>query len=126
MSRIRAKDTKPEIAVRRLLHGMGFRFRLHASRLPGCPDIVLPRWKTVVLVHGCFWHRHKNCEFAYTPKTRVGFWIPKLSANAERDKRNLKLLKSSGWRPLVVWECETRCPAQLARRLNRAIHAKSL
>lgn len=126
MSRIRANDTKPEIAVRRLLHGMGFRFRLHSSRLPGRPDIVLPRWRTVVLVHGCFWHRHRNCKFAYTPKSRVGFWIPKLRANEQRDERNAGLLKSAGWRPLVVWECEIRDPARLARRLNRAIRAKSL
>ena len=123
MSRIQAKNTKPEIIVRGLLHRMGFRFRLHGRRLPGCPDIVLSRWKTVVLVHGCFWHRHPNCQFAYTPKSRKEFWVPKLEANATRDQQNVALLKEAGWKPLVVWECEIRDLDRLAKRLKREIQA---
>ena len=121
MSRIRAKNTKPEIAVRRLLHGLGFRFRLHVRRLPGCPDIVLARRKAAVFVHGCFWHRHPNCRFAYTPKSRKEFWLPKLQANATRDRETLVQLKREGWRPVVVWECETRNLERLATRLKREI-----
>lgn len=121
MSRIRAKDTKPEIAVRRILHGLGFRFRLHVRRLPGCPDIVLARRKAAVFVHGCFWHRHPNCRFAYTPKSRTEFWVPKLQANATRDKEALVQLRREGWKPVVVWECETRNLERLANRLKREI-----
>ncbi len=102
---------------------MGFRFRLHARGLPGCPDIVLSRWKTAVLVHGCFWHRHPNCQFAYTPKSRKGFWVPKLEANATRDQQNVALLRKAGWKPLVVWECEIRDLDRLAKRLKREIQA---
>lgn len=123
MSRIRAKDTKPELAVRRLLHRLGFRFRLHVRRLPGCPDIVLARRKAVVFVHGCFWHRHPNCRFAYTPKSRREFWLPKFQANAMRDKETLVQLRREGWKPVVVWECETRNLEKLADRLKREIGA---
>jgi DNA mismatch endonuclease (patch repair protein) len=121
MSRIRAKNTKPELIVRSLIHRLGFRYRLHVRSLPGCPDIVLPRWKSVVFVHGCFWHRHRGCSLAYTPKSRTEFWVSKLEGNASRDRNSTKLLKKQGWKPLVVWECELRDADKLRRRLNRAI-----
>jgi len=121
MSRIRAKDTKPEIVVRSLLHSLGFRFRLHVRKLPGCPDIVLARRKAAIFVHGCFWHRHPNCRFAYTPKSRKHFWLPKLEANATRDQEALFQLKREGWKTVVVWECETRNLERLAIRLKREI-----
>jgi len=115
MSRIRGADTKPELAVRSLLHRMGYRFRLHRRDLPGTPDIVLPRHATVAFVHGCFWHRHKDCKGATTPKTRRKFWRDKFDARNRRDLRKL------GWRPVVVWECELRKPERLERRLARLL-----
>lgn len=121
MSRIRGKNTKPEVAVRALLHQLGFRFRLHVRRLPGCPDIVLARWRSAIFVHGCFWHRHDKCRFAYTPKTRRQFWLSKLEGNAGRDKKAMAALKRGGWKPLVVWECELRDLDTLSTRLNRQI-----
>ncbi len=105
MSRIRGRDTGPEIAVRSRLHRLGFRFRLQVKDLPGHPDIVLPRHRAVVLVHGCFWHRHRGCKFAYTPKSRKRFWLAKFQANIRRDRSVLKELQRLGWRTLVVWEC---------------------
>jgi DNA mismatch endonuclease (patch repair protein) len=116
MSRIRSRDTIPERTVRSLLHRMGFRFRLH-SRLPGRPDIVLARCRTVILVHGCFWHRHETCQFAYKPKTRKRFWRSKFSANIARDRVVQADLRKQGWRVVVVWECELRNMERLAKRL---------
>ena len=121
MSRIRATNTKPELIVRSLIHRMGFRFRLHVRTLPGCPDIVLPRWRSVIFVHGCFWHRHRGCDLAYTPKSRIAFWVSKLEGNASRDRKTLVTLKSQGWKALVVWECELRDKDRLTRRLSRDI-----
>jgi len=121
MSQIRAKNTKPEIAVRSILHRMGFRYRLHVRALPGCPDIVLPRWRSVVLVHGCFWHRHVGCNQAYTPKTRKKFWLTKFEGNLDRDKKNQAALRAAGWKLIVVWECEVRDKEQLIRRFEREI-----
>ena len=106
MSGIRGKNTKLEIVVRRFLHRMGFRFRLHRRDLPGRPDIVLPRYRTVVEVRGCFWHRHEGCPFAYTPKSNREFWETKLNGNRDRDRRNLRKLGELGWRTVEVWECE--------------------
>lgn len=106
MSGIRGRDTRPELAVRRYLHSRGLRYRLHVPDLPGRPDIVLRRHRTVVLVHGCFWHRHAGCRYAYTPKSRPEFWLPKLEGNAARDARNQERLRDLGWRVEVVWECE--------------------
>jgi len=117
MSRIRGKDTAPEIIVRSLLHNLGYRFRLHRKNLPGHPDIVLPRYKTVVFVHGCYWHRHKGCRFAYNPKTRTDFWQRKFKENVERDARARKQLRKIGWRIIIVWECETCDIEKLAERL---------
>ncbi|MGD0974866.1 MAG: DNA mismatch endonuclease Vsr [Candidatus Korobacteraceae bacterium] len=119
MARITARNTRPELAVRSLLHRLGLRFRLHCADLPGRPDIVLPRWNTVVLVNGCFWHRHANCRFAYTPKSRVAFWSNKFAMNVQRDRKVREQLLQAGWRVITVWECETSCPGKLSARLGR-------
>ncbi|MCB9497436.1 MAG: DNA mismatch endonuclease Vsr [Fibrobacteria bacterium] len=116
MSRIRGRDTKPEIAVRSILHRMGYRFRLHGRDLPGSPDIVLPGRGTVVFVHGCFWHRHKRCKGATTPKTNVGFWTAKFEANVARDVSNRRDLRKLGWRVMTVWECQLARPILLERK----------
>ena len=106
MSAIKSKNTKPEIKVRKVLHSMGYRFRLYRKDLPGSPDIVLPKYKTVIFVHGCFWHRHENCKYASTPKTRQEFWEAKFRENINRDKLKQENLSSKGWKIIVVWECE--------------------
>ena len=106
MSRIQSGNTKPEKTVRSILHGLGYRFRLHRKDLPGKPDIVLTRYNSVIFVHGCFWHRHKECKKASVPKTKKPFWEKKFKANIERDIKVKNELKSNGWRVLVVWECE--------------------
>ena len=105
MAKIRGKNTRPEIAVRSLLHRAGYRFRIHVSSLPGKPDIVLPRFRTVVFVHGCFWHRH-GCKYSTFPSTRQNFWQTKFEGNVQRDKDNQARLTSQGWRVFVLWECE--------------------
>jgi DNA mismatch endonuclease, patch repair protein len=107
MARIRSRDTSPELIVRRLVHGMGFRFRLHQKDLPGKPDLVLARHKCILLVHGCFWHRH-GCALSSKPKTNSAYWEEKIAANIARDARNTTLLQELGWRVKVIWECETR------------------
>lgn len=107
MSRVRDKDTKPEMRVRKALHAAGLRYRLHRKDLPGRPDVVLPSRRTVVFVHGCFWHRHPGCPRCRTPKTRQEFWIPKLEANVERDRKASAALIEAGWRVRTIWECET-------------------
>lgn len=108
MSRIRGKDTKPELALRSALHRLGYRFRLSDRRLPGRPDIVLPKYKTAVFVHGCFWHRHRGCKYAYVPKSKVEFWQQKFEENIARDERNIRDIRSNGWIPIVVWECQIK------------------
>ena len=108
MSRIRSKDTKPEMVVRRHLHALGFRYRLHVSKLPGHPDIVLPKWRTVVFVNGCFWHRHEGCKIATMPKSNVEFWTAKFQRNVERDAKGQAALKAAGWKVIVIWECELK------------------
>lgn len=110
MSRIRGKDTGPERLVRSLLHRMGYRFRLHGKDLPGRPDLVLPKYRTVVFVHGCFWHRHRGCRNCTTPTNNRDFWVKKLNENAARDRRSAGALIKMGWRVVVVWECETNHP----------------
>jgi len=117
MSRIRGKDTGPEVAVRRLAHGLGFRFRLHRRDMPGTPDLVFPRPRKVVMVHGCFWHHHQDpaCRNAVLPKTRSEWWRAKLLANAARDARNVERLSAEGWNVLVLWECEVRSGAYEAK-----------
>jgi DNA mismatch endonuclease, patch repair protein len=123
MARIGSRDTAPELAVRRALHQMGYRFRLCRRDLPGRPDVVLPRHRMIFLVHGCFWHRHSGCRFAYMPKSRVEFWKAKFKANVARDRRVLRELQDRGWTVQVIWECETHDPAGLDRNLRRAFRA---
>ena len=106
MSGIRSKNTKPELAVRRYLHARGFRYRISPRNVPGRPDIVLPRYRAAILVHGCFWHRHPGCRLATNPASNVDFWKKKFSANVARDAKVLDLLTEAGWRAIVVWECE--------------------
>lgn len=106
MSGIRGKNTTPELLVRKYLHGRGLRFRLHAKNLPGKPDLVFPKYKAVVFVHGCFWHQHPRCKLATMPASNVEFWKQKLGANRERDQRNKRMLKALGWSVLTVWECQ--------------------
>ena len=108
MSAIKSKNTKPEIAVRKLLHSMGYRFRLHRKDLPGSPDIVLPKYKKAIFVHGCFWHRHENCKYASTPNTRKEFWEKKFQANVKRDLEIQEKIKNLGWQSVIIWECETK------------------
>ena len=108
MSAIKSKNTKPEIKVRKVLHSMGYRFRLHSKDLPGSPDIVLPKYKTVIFVHGCFWHRHENCKYASIPKTRKEFWNKKFTENKKRDSEIQEKIKILDWRSVVIWECETK------------------
>ncbi|WP_170381964.1 very short patch repair endonuclease [Ruegeria atlantica] len=105
MSRIRGQDTKPETALRSRLHKEGFRFRKNVKGLPGTPDIVLPKYKTVIFVHGCFWHRHRDCRFATTPKTNTEFWELKFRDTIARDKKQVQLLESLGWKTITIWEC---------------------
>lgn len=121
MSRIRSKDTNPEKIVRSLLHRMGYRFRLHVKDLPGNPDIVLPKYKTVIFVHGCFWHRHPKCKYAYTPKSRIEFWEKKFSDNVVRFKIVKKELKHLKWNVLVIWECEIKSNADLVNKLGKML-----
>lgn len=114
MSRIRSRDTQPELALRRALHGGGLRYRLHGAVLPGRPDIVFPSRNAVVFVHGCFWHRHEGCRIATTPKSNTPFWQAKFDRNVERDVRNSERLIGVGWKVIVVWECELSTPAKAA------------
>jgi len=114
MSRIRGKNSVPELALRRLVHGLGFRYRLHGRDLPGNPDMVFPARGAVIFMHGCFWHRHTNCSRARMPKSRVAFWTEKLEGNRLRDCRNRRKLRALGWRVLVVWECQLNNPEKLS------------
>jgi DNA mismatch endonuclease (patch repair protein) len=123
MSRVRSQDTDPEIRVRRVAHAMGLRFRLHRRDLPGCPDMVLPRHRLCVFVHGCFWHRHPECPKATTPKSHVAFWRAKFERNVARDAEVARGLRAAGWRVTVIWECRTRDNAYVRRRLVAALGA---
>jgi len=118
MSKIAGKDTKPEILVRKMVHGMGFRFRLHVKRLSGRPDLVLAKHKKVIFVHGCFWHGHPGCKRSKRPSTNRKFWNEKIDKNIERDKRAIAELKKEGWDVLVVWECQTKDLDGLAETLT--------
>ena len=119
MSKIKDKDTAPELTVRKLVHGMGYRFRLHCKDLPGKPDLVFPRLGCVIFVHGCFWHPHANCSDSRTPESNRTYWIPKLQANSKRDARNQASLRRSGWRVMVVRDCQTKDAELLRRRVER-------
>jgi DNA mismatch endonuclease (patch repair protein) len=111
MARIRGKDTAPERVLRGALHRAGYRYRLHVKNLPGCPDLVFPKRKKVIFVHGCFWHAHRNCRLGAMPKSNLKFWKPKLEGNRNRDKRNIRKLRSMGWQVLVVWQCKLGDPS---------------
>ncbi len=121
MRRIRKSDTAPEMMVRRLAHGLGLRFRLHRRDLPGTPDIVFPRRRTVVLVHGCFWHQHEGCRLARQPKSRLDYWLPKLARNKARDRTAQEDLQALGWQVLVIWECETKAPEIVRSKLEELL-----
>jgi len=118
MARIRSKDTRPELWVRRLVHRMGYRYRLHVESLPGRPDLVFRKRRKAIFVHGCFWHRHGGCKLARLPKSKLDFWRPKLEANRERDLKNQAALKQMGWDVLVIWECELGDLQRLAKRVE--------
>lgn len=121
MSAVRGRDTKPEMIVRRLLFSMNYRYRLHRQDLPGRPDVVFAGRRKAIFVHGCFWHRHPGCRKATSPKKRAAFWMEKFDRNVERDRRVEERLSEMGWRSLVVWECETGAPEELAARLKRLL-----
>ncbi|MEQ8830604.1 MAG: DNA mismatch endonuclease Vsr [Alphaproteobacteria bacterium] len=120
MSRVRGRDTKPEMLVRRLTHSMGYRYRLHRRGLPGSPDLVFPSRMKVIFVHGCFWHQHLDpgCKLARLPKSKLDFWGPKLETNRERDERKLVRLAELGWDVLVIWECQTKNREELQARIG--------
>ncbi|MBI4480208.1 MAG: DNA mismatch endonuclease Vsr [Acidobacteria bacterium] len=117
MQAIRGRDTTPELAVRRMAHRMGYRFRLHRKSLPGTPDLVFVSRRKVIFIHGCFWHAH-GCKLTRMPKRNLGYWVPKLKRNRTRDKKNLRTLTATGWRCLVIWECEIRAGTKLEGRLK--------
>ena len=125
MSRVRRRDTTPERAVRRLLTDMGYRYRLQYKRVPGCPDIAFPGHRKVIWVNGCFWHRHPGCSKAAMPKSRIDFWLPKLEANRKRDLYAQAEAQKTGWKSLVIWECELREPNEVADRLNHFLDGRS-
>lgn len=127
MSRIQGKNTGPEIAMRSMLHKNGFRFRLQEKNLPGKPDIVLPKFKTAIFVHGCFWHRHENCKYCYTPKSRNEFWSSKFQRTVQRDAEQLQAISETGWLPLVVWECEIKDnPAKTLKKVQSILKKRLL
>jgi DNA mismatch endonuclease, patch repair protein len=123
MARVRGKDTRPELLVRRLAHRLGYRYRLHRTDLPGQPDMAFSRARKAVFVHGCFWHRHDCPSGRRVPKSRLDFWLPKLEKNRIRDEENLKKLETQGWHPLVIWECEIRDLSTLTERLRTFLDA---
>jgi DNA mismatch endonuclease (patch repair protein) len=124
MQRIRKTDTKPEMIVRRVVHAMGYRYRLHQSNLPGSPDIVLPRHRKVILVHGCFWHRHSCADGRKLPRSKPEYWGPKLERNRRRDKANIARLHKLGWKVLVVWECEMTNGKRLSETLGKFLASR--
>lgn len=125
MAAIRGKNTGPEIVVRRYLHAHGYRFRIHRKDLPGKPDIVMPKLRTCIFVHGCFWHRHPDCKYAYTPKSRLDFWLPKFAKNVERDLAAQSALRALGWNVVIIWECETKKIDSLRHKISEAFAENS-
>jgi DNA mismatch endonuclease (patch repair protein) len=123
MGRVRSKDTGPELVVRRLVHAMGYRYRLHGKGLPGRPDLVFRSRGKLIFVHGCFWHLHKGCALARLPKSRTDFWLPKLEANRLRDAKTQRALRRAGWKVLVVWECQLKSEARTRDTLRRFLDA---
>jgi DNA mismatch endonuclease, patch repair protein len=124
MARIRSKNSRPELVVRRIVFALGYRYRLHARELPGCPDIVFRPRKKVIFVHGCFWHRHANCAIARMPKSRIDFWEPKLEGNRKRDEKNNRALAREGWKVLTIWECQLKDTARMQARITRFLDAQ--
>ncbi|WP_081745321.1 very short patch repair endonuclease [Pseudomonas sp. URIL14HWK12:I7] len=124
MSNVKGKDTKPELVVRRLCHNMGLRYRLHQKHLPGKPDLVFPKHKLCIFVHGCFWHRHPGCKHASTPKSRLDFWLPKLKKNVERDLDAQQALLLLGWRVVIIWECETKNRERLRTQIEQTFDSE--
>lgn len=122
MSRVRGKDTKPEMLVRRFLHSCGFRYKLHDKSLPGKPDIVLPKYRTVIFIHGCFWHGHARCKYFKVPQTRTQWWVDKIRRNKLNDTKGLRILRKEGWKVIVVWECGLK-PAKVMSTLNRILQS---
>jgi DNA mismatch endonuclease, patch repair protein len=120
MSQIKGKNTKPEMIVRKFLHSQGFRYRLNVKNLPGTPDLVLPRYRTVIFVHGCFWHGHKNCKYSVIPKTRTDWWTHKIDKTKEKDSFNINELKNLGWEVYIIWECKLRNNQRL-REFNKVV-----
>ncbi|SRR5579885_2206302 len=118
MSRVRRKNTAPELVVRHLVHGLGFRYRLHSSDLLGRPDLVFHSRRKAIFVHGCFWHHHRGCRLATVPKTNTQFWLSKFEKNRSRDSRISEALRSDGWSVLTIWQCQTRNPSKLVRQLR--------
>ena len=125
MSSIRGSDTKPEMMVRKYLHSRGFRYRLHRKDLPGSPDLVLKKHNLVIFVHGCFWHRHKDCHYAAHPKSRIEFWRHKFELNVERDVKAVKACRKNGWRVLIIWECGLKNEENQLHEISEIINAKS-
>ena len=121
MSKIRGKNTKPEMIVRSTCHELGLRYRLHRKDLPGTPDLVFPKYRLCLFVHGCFWHRHPGCKYAYTPKSRLDFWLPKLAKNIERDSKAQRALEAAGWRVSVIWECQTESKDALRTKIRKMV-----
>jgi DNA mismatch endonuclease (patch repair protein) len=123
MARVRSRDTRPEMFVRRIVFSLGYRYRLHVKNLPGRPDLVFRRLCKVIFVHGCFWHRHFDCALARLPKSRQDFWIPKLEGNRRRDEQTVVELRKLGWGVMTIWECELGKPASLTKRIRRFLNA---
>lgn len=126
MRAIRSKDMRPELAVRRLVHKMGYRYRLHGKNLPGKPDLVFASRRKVIFVHGCFWHSHEGCKMAHVPKSNSAYWGPKLERNRARDTKTIAALRAEGWKALVIWECETGSETSLSSRVRNFLNGGDL
>ena len=124
MSRIRSRDTKPELIVRRMVHSMGFRFRLSVGALPGRPDLVMPKHRKLIFVHGCFWHQHRGCCDGHLPKSNQKYWVPKLQGNVSRYRKNVRSLRKEGWSVLTLWECEITKGRAFSNKLQRFLSSK--
>lgn len=124
MSKIKGKNTKPEMIVRSMCHELGLRYRLHRKDLPGTPDLVFPKRRLCLFVHGCFWHRHPGCKYSYTPKSRLDYWLPKLAKNVERDMKAKRALEISGWRVSIIWECQTKNRDILRAEIQKMINTE--
>jgi DNA mismatch endonuclease (patch repair protein) len=120
MSRVKSKDTKPEMLVRSFLHGKGFRYKLHDKNLPGKPDLVLPKYKTIVFIHGCFWHGHEGCKYFSVPQTRTDWWLNKIDTNIRNDQKSIKSLNEAGWKIVTIWGCELK-PAKIEKTFRHLL-----